>query len=777
MFAHGLNASTPRHPNPAPNLAPQTFKIIEDVENQQLYTKPASRSKSPQRVGKKGNTDSGYHGMTEDETDTDSQSQQVALSVQQMQDQRSEDVAAARPGLDDTSRSVDESFQSAREEPAAKQIARSPVDAQAADIYGGALPHSAFFYFTDEQQLEPTVVDEEAGDDTEIAKPSQRKSSFNFSSLPAREPLQPKRSIGGRNSFLDQNTRTSILSKIVRNASGTSVTHDDRTDAPPEIEEQPVKSTAQRLHERITLLGKTRDARLSAMPVASSQDVAYPVLPSTSSASQYQATLGQTAVSNDAQLHANKSGQADSSPRPMHQKHMSVPDFTAVSKASPVNRTIAQKTASLHNVPTDADARPHTPSTSSRAKNPSEGPLSASKNRLMSVLKSARSIFASSASASAAAKLEAHDALPDRQAASRDISNGSASAAVMLMPGALYSDASISSNGLKAEEDRQREHVKELKAPSHPEAASEHPRQQERAIVTQDADERGKQETEGQQASASTNNKASTRVTGKLKPISKQVRPAKESSVPKPAPVNIKVGSQLKTLQEPYSRPGSVMRPSSALSTAKSTVPAASGSRARAMEVAARKKELEDREKQRKAQQKKELDRKRIAKAEEDLKAEQARKAEEQRRAHEELERQKLHAEQQRAQQQRQVTQKREEDAQRAKAAQELAEAIQQERAHQQAQLQPRNDATGTLRQLSAKLVGDPRPPVNPAKPPKRALETADGDESQRPVTQPATYQATEGKRRKTDENVDSGQRVSVMGPPKRPSTIRKVCL
>jgi hypothetical protein len=46
------------------------FQIAEDGE----YTsqqRPLSRSKSPQRLGKPGNTDSGYHGMTEDEMEAD----------------------------------------------------------------------------------------------------------------------------------------------------------------------------------------------------------------------------------------------------------------------------------------------------------------------------------------------------------------------------------------------------------------------------------------------------------------------------------------------------------------------------------------------------------------------------------------------------------------------------------------------------------------------------------------------------------------------------------
>lgn len=39
------------------------FQIAEDGENVTSQTRPLSRSKSPQRLGKPGNTDSGYHGM------------------------------------------------------------------------------------------------------------------------------------------------------------------------------------------------------------------------------------------------------------------------------------------------------------------------------------------------------------------------------------------------------------------------------------------------------------------------------------------------------------------------------------------------------------------------------------------------------------------------------------------------------------------------------------------------------------------------------------------
>ena len=147
--------------------------------------------------------------------------------------------------------------------------------------------------------------------------------------------------------------------------------------------------------------------------------------------------------------------------------------------------------------------------------------------------------------------------------------------------------------------------------------------------------------------------------------------------------------------------------------------------------------------------------------------------AEAKRREQQRFEQQQQRMEQQRLEQQRQE----QSAAAKAKAAHELAEAIQRERAEKQAL--PRGDAPGTLRQLQQRTVPQP----NPAKPPKRIFSQEDDEpvsQPSRPGMQrnPTSYQQNEAKRRKTDElEQENDQRHSVMAPPKRPSTMRKVSL
>ncbi|KAJ8606162.1 hypothetical protein MRB53_041169 [Persea americana] len=399
-----------------------------------------------------------------------------------------------------------------------------------------------------------------------------------------------------------------------------------------------------------------------------------------------------------------------------------------------------------------------------------------------------RSLFASSASTSAAAKLEAHTTTPSRPSPTREFSNESSFS--VNMPGALHSEAtlakspsrplSIMSFGStrKARKSGEAERKKDEESRAQQKAASDldKAREMERAkVAAEQAHARELKEREAEQKAVDMKTKAESSksalpLVGKLKSVSRPVKPVKEAAKEKPAPINVKVTSQLQHREEPPAR-----------------APSIPNSRVRALEAAQRKKDLEDKAKQKKAEQKKELERKRLAKQEEEeRKAEQERRAEEQRRAHEakiaaqrQAEKQAAEAkrreevklEQQRREHQQRLEAKRQQE-EKAKA-DELAEIIARERAQQQAQ--SRTDLTGTIRSLAQKTFGDSsRPPIqmNPAKPPKRNLQDAD---DQRAAQQ--SYQQDGAKRRKTDELEENGHRASVMAPPKRPSTIRKVSI
>lgn len=169
----------------------------------------------------------------------------------------------------------------------------------------------------------------------------------------------------------------------------------------------------------------------------------------------------------------------------------------------------------------------------------------------------------------------------------------------------------------------------------------------------------------------------------------------------------------------------------------------------------------------RKAEQKKELERKRAARLEEDRKAEQDRRAEEQRKVQEARA-----AAQKQAEQRKLEAQRREAAVAKTRADAELAEALEREKARNAVQ-PPRADMPGTIRQLTkATVVQD-----SSNKSVKRPLQ-GQNDEPARASTMHhgmQSYQQQDAKRRRTeDEDDDVRERHSVMAPPKRPSNMHR---
>lgn len=210
-----------------------------------------------------------------------------------------------------------------------------------------------------------------------------------------------------------------------------------------------------------------------------------------------------------------------------------------------------------------------------------------------------------------------------------------------------------------------------------------------------------------------------------------------------------------------------------------------SGARLKALEAAARKKELvgllhetssyganllqEEKAAAKKAEQKKELERKRAAKLEEERRVEQERRAEEQRKLQEARAAAQRQAEQRKLEQQR-----REAAAAKAKADAELAEALERERARAAAPPQ-RTDLPGTIRQLNkASIVQD----VAANKSVKRPLQGEDSSRTSTMNRGMAPYQQQDAKRRRTndEEGLEQQQqqpaRPSTMAPPMRPSAM-----
>ncbi|KAK5126078.1 hypothetical protein LTR85_011433 [Meristemomyces frigidus] len=826
------------------------FQIAEDEENAPQH-RPTSRSKSPQRVGKPGNTDSGYHGMTEDEMEVDARTETATASSQQSEGQKvplREDQPRPQPVRQDTAggRTSDESFISAKEDLSSRNASREELrveqDSDNATVPDDEMevdqpevsetPAAEIVVHEDEEQMDEEIDEDSPrspSDASSPGKPLQRKSSFTFSALPAREPLTAKRSIGVRDSQIDAG-RGSVLGRSFGGKSLGVAQDEDETyeQEKPEETKMHNKTSTLSLHERIMMLGKTKEPRTSkSIPqnVLGAHAV-YPQLPSADDeenvASSAPEVPPQTeahdfaeaedddeddwiAPSKPTQGAQQKSGApvtqhshtpVGSPARPsMHQKSISTTNIPSPSR--PAMALGHQKSQSVSN-PSLANAagmmQSTTPMGTPNGKKHHDGALSASKNMLRSAFKSAKGLFASSASTSAAAKLEArnHSPAPQRSP-KRDFSDESRTAAVFNMPGALYSQQQFPQSPMRpvsvisgtpsrktrssTESDKKRE--KEVKAQQKAADGLEKVREKERQKAAKQQEEKRKaDETEAAKRAEKERKQAAQRPVsadsdsvkdaemppppppksmlpaGKLRAPGRLVKPTREQPAPsRPAPVSIRVASQSQRLGQPAQSSFSKSQhesmappppPKTGLHTASaqgnvrsSTAP--SNARVKALEAAARKKEADEKAAQKKIEQKCEMERKRAAKAEEERRVEDERRAAEQARVQEAKLAAQRKAEQQavearKREQQRQEQQRQQEEAQKARAAHELAEAIKRERAAQ-APPHPRGDVGGTLRQLAKNTVPEQQmrnaAQANPAKPAKRVFQGEDDDAQQ----------------------------------------------
>ncbi|EMD01146.1 hypothetical protein BAUCODRAFT_61455 [Baudoinia panamericana UAMH 10762] len=828
------------------------FAIAEDAEDA-APQRPMSRSKSPQRVGKPGNTDSGYHGMTEDEMEGDAKTETATTSSQEAEGEKvplRDDQPRPVPIRQDTAeggQTSDESFTSAKEDQESRHASKEALrevqvleddatfsEEAALDVNAGVATTAVLAGTS----IEAVMVAEDVADDTPMSpsdgvstpeKLLQRKSSFTFSALPAREPLNAKHSFGARNSQVDT-IRNSVLAHSFGARQVEPEAEDDvYTAEKPEESKAYSKTSTQLLHERITMLGKMKEPRTSKSMAQStvSGQATYPKLPNASAEPAQRegaANLGNleqdvhmvdadnddddwivpakssrnehvAPVINAAQTFPQREG---SPARPsLHQKSISSTNILSSTRpAMPIGH---QKSQSVTN-PSLANAVgavfSTTPFGSPMAKKQHDGPLSASKNKLWSALKSAKSIFASSASASAAAKLEAHNSPSVVRSPQRGMSGESRTKAVFNMPGALYSEQQLPPSPVRPvsvvsaspsrktrssnESDKKRE--KEVKAQQKAADELEKAREKERQKAAKQQDERRQaeeaeaarveQETEHAERPVSAQSDQgdmppppppkSMLPAGKLRAPGRLMRPTRAEPNAKPAPVSIRVASQSQRLGQgapgalsksqhegtamaPPPPPKTGLRTASAQGSVRSST-APNNARLKVLEAAARKKEADERAAAKKLEQKRELERKRAAKAEEERRIEEEKRAAEQARIHEAKLAAQRKAEQQaaearRREQQRLEQQRVQEEAQKAKAAHELAEAIKRERAQQTA-AHPRGDVGGTLRQLAKSTMADlsfakPALQMNPAKPAKRVLQEDEEPQHAAPPQRP----------------------------------------
>lgn len=515
-------------PNPANAPSPtrethfykqiEQIQIAEDPDDSEM---PAPQQPVPGADHTDGIPpgDSGYHGMTEDEMEVDADESVARISP--LKESPTKPVYSSPPKTQEPlTKSPSASFVSAKED--LENHAQSHItihededeeDEEEAEednedtvheemdlvptqpddspvLQENAQPTSPQFSVGDQtaSALNATVnvaqedqeqMDEDGAatpsDGSSPAKPPLRKSSLTFSSLPAREPLAGKKSMGSRvsrTSHVDQyKARSSHFGRFTGGKSlggsqAVQSTQDDEEMAGSEPEDDEdaklhSKTSTQRLHERINMLAQSQELRTSksiSEPV--SQELSYPHLPTESDDSTGEPValpappkapspvpntldeddddddwiapitkkpppaLTRPAIrkSNSVDVMEDVSGRdsiggldAEIQDGPQsgkatpvrlglgHTKSISVPNFE--SPAAKGVHSSHKKAISISDPEILQDSESNTP-VGSPTRN-DDGPLSASKTKFFSVLKSAKSIFASSAGVSAQAKLEA----------------------------------------------------------------------------------------------------------------------------------------------------------------------------------------------------------------------------------------------------------------------------------------------------------------------------------------------------------------------------------
>ncbi|KAG9528495.1 hypothetical protein KCU93_g4298, partial [Aureobasidium melanogenum] len=466
------------------------FQIAQDGEQERPRSGTSRRS--PLRVGKE-NTDSGYHGLTEDEMDVDSQQSMLKNSHAQAPDlEPLQEHVTNDPVVNDTASfvSANEDAENPNEDPAEDDDQATVPDPESSSRPVTQDSDAPFAEkgqneneMADDEELEEEEEDDNAKSPSDTStpdKPLTRKSSLTFAALPAREPLTAKRSIGPRGSHMDAfgGARTSALGKSFGITQQTN-------SQPAEDADEHNKTSTQRLHERITLLGQQKEPRTS----KSIHMPAYPSLP----AHEHRSTSGpsQENIQGDTQplvdddddwiapirtssraasgVDTQKLNDQVSDPVSVEEAQ---PAFTGIPRsalrespskyfmghhksnstatlASPAKVATAphhahhQKNTSVSNpnfLPGSGATTPVANSIASPTKQKfAEAPISASKAKLYSVFKSAKGMFGSSAAASAQAKMNSLSS-PHRPLSAATFERPDPD--MSRMPGGLYPDLS-----------------------------------------------------------------------------------------------------------------------------------------------------------------------------------------------------------------------------------------------------------------------------------------------------------------------------------------------
>ncbi|TID17090.1 Benzoate 4-monooxygenase [Venturia nashicola] len=530
-------------PNPQANTSPTKtqfykqvaqFQVAEDASNENQPPVAASAEKS-RHVQRSKYGDSGYHGTTDDEMEVD-RPQTVSAPAPVFSPPKEVTQASSAPKArfaslpreEQEATETEESFVSAKESTSRKAsredfrrdddasstvpddneaeletVESAPV-VEPVEAVESALIAQEESALVQEPDCEPVEDDLDRMDEDDVRSPSDksspvkpllRKSSLTFSSLPAREPLAHKKSMGARNSRTSHLAGRFTGGKSLGGQQNAPNSQDDAIDVEeldkPALEREESETTkrhhqttTQGLRDRINMLGKSRDSRLSkSIPNLSSiaSQSIYPQLPQLDKAEseivrptsrpdlnkQLPANPAQDDDDDDDWIKPIKSAamaekeapmpalsrtrtaesirqngkaketeaemaaptQQDSPKRRFSPSRPKLPfghkkTVSASVITSPTHAamapTINQKSISVSNPALQSENTTTTPAGSPRRH--LDGAVSATKAKLYSALRSAKGIFASSAGVSAQAKMEAL-ASPARPRQAEDMFN------------------------------------------------------------------------------------------------------------------------------------------------------------------------------------------------------------------------------------------------------------------------------------------------------------------------------------------------------------------
>ncbi|EPS33129.1 hypothetical protein PDE_08091 [Penicillium oxalicum 114-2] len=744
----------------------------------------------------------------------------------------------------------------------------------------------------EEQALEPeedTDVDMELGhrEDTilddnfdDIGSPSDgstperfpvRKSSLNFASLPAREPLKgprlsrtshidlPKLSHAGRSSLLGKQSGTSRAKQATSDddkevmSDNSKHSHDAREEAMDveQVSRIHNKKSTQSLHERISMLGKLQPSRpkksIASAAGLSAGQIPYPELPAPKTESKLEPFAPEERTS---PVQESKEENVDEWIRPMSspqrldltksktldvsEKLFDMPQSTNQLVGVTPDRQPTEpqrpkssysifssprphghfKTASVSNITSETST---TPTGSPRR---FEGPLSASKMRLQSIMKSAKGLFTSTAGPSRveAPSPEQHRLRPFEQTnAGADIkANTSERQTRQHLSPPRHEGRRTRSSTEKEEKRRQQElEDRQREEDLRQEKAREQEKEKHRAMQIRNMHEKSSVEPEDRPGSAAQRPIQAHRQQSRepdsvhdgsrfglaqakqadRRPRATTREPAQK---PNPRPVSIRVGSTLSRpmsvassiapgTQEPaVVLPAPTHAPAPKAPTLKkkgsnqslhaaSTASSLKSSVLSQTQAQRKKKEQEEREarrkeEQRKEEQKREAERKRALQKQQEEEARRQAEAERERAAQEDS---KKSAHMRAIERRRQENNARKHVRQGSQQAGGEISMLQHDKASSQSS--QRTDM-GATRPASRLAYGRPiNPPApNPAKPPKRNMDEEAGHRAA--VSNTANVQPSgEAKRRKTEDEHNPIHPVRpTMAPPIRQSSIRK---